>query len=144
MAVGTPDFSIYPNMNPIEIEHNVYMGRWLGCLWQTYGCVVLPVISWWGKDTYDICFRGIEYESIVIVSTIGCTNHTDIFLCGFKEMKKRINPPLIIVYGEMIEGMTGRFVNIKYKDAFNSNKKGMYKQLSLFKEADIFEIKEAI
>lgn len=51
MAVGTPDYSVYPSMNPIEIEHNVYMGRWLGCLWQTYGCTVLPGVSWWGEDT---------------------------------------------------------------------------------------------
>lgn len=49
---------------------------------------------------------------------------------GFNEMKRRINPPLIIVYGDMIDGMTGRFVNIKYKEAFNSNKTCFYKQLS--------------
>ena len=42
MAVGTPDYSIYPTMNINEVRHNVYMNRWLGCLWQTYKCVVLP------------------------------------------------------------------------------------------------------
>lgn len=36
MAVGTPDYSIYPTMNINEVRHNVYMNRWLGCLWQTY------------------------------------------------------------------------------------------------------------
>lgn len=130
MAVGTPDYSIYPTMNINEVRHNVYMNRWLGCLWQTYKCVVLPVISWWAEDTYDICFSGIEKNSIVIVSTIGCMNNQIVFLKGFNEMKKRIEPPLIIVYGDMISGMTGRFVNIKYKDAFN-NKNKEFKQLCL-------------
>jgi hypothetical protein len=97
MAVGTPDYSIYPTMNINEVRHNVYMNRWLGCLWQTYKCVVLPVISWWAEDTYDICFSGIEKNSIVIVSTIGCMNNQKVFLKGFNEMKKRIEPPLIIV-----------------------------------------------
>ena len=76
MAVGTPDYSIYPTMNINEVRHNVYMNRWLGCLWQTYKCVVLPVISWWAEDTYDICFSGIEKNSIVIVSTIGLHSPT--------------------------------------------------------------------
>ena len=143
MAVGTPDYSIYPTMNINEVRHNVYMNRWLGCLWQTYKCVVLPVISWWAEDIYDICFSGIEKNSIVIVSTIGCMNNQKVFLKGFNEMKKRIEPPLIIVYGDMISGMTGRFVNIKYKDAFN-NKNKEFKQLCLWKESNIFERKDVL
>lgn len=43
---------------------------------------------------------------------------------------------MIIVYGDMISGMTGRFVNIKYKDAFN-NKNKEFKQLCLWKESNI-------
>ena len=80
MAVGTPDYSIYPTMNINEVRHNVYMNRWLGCLWQTYKCVVLPVISWWGEDTYDVCFSGIEKNSVIIISTIGCLNNQKVFL----------------------------------------------------------------
>ena len=41
---------------------------------------------------YDICFSGIEKNSIVIVST-GCMNNQKVFLKGFNEMKKRIEPP---------------------------------------------------
>lgn len=143
MAVGTPDYSIYPNMNVNEIRHNIYMNRWLGCLWQSYSCTVLPVISWWGKETYDICFSGIEPESIVIVSTVGCLDNQKVFLDGFEEMKKRVNPPLIIVYGNMISGMTGRFINVKYRDAFNK-KEQEFKQLSFFEKTNIFERKAVI
>jgi hypothetical protein len=143
MAIGTPDYSVYPGMNKNEIQHNVFMSRWLGCLWQSYQCIVLPVISWWGEDTYDICFSGIEKGSIVIISTLGCRENPEIFLNGFNEMKNRISPPLIIVYGNMLDGMTGRFINIKYTEAFNK-KKQEYEQLSLFKESNIFERRDVI
>lgn len=138
MAVGTPDFSVYPSMSVNEIRHNIYMNRWLGCLWQDYHCTVLPVISWWDEDTYDLNFSGVECNSIVIISTVGCINNPKVFLAGFNEMKKRIAPPLIIVYGDMIEGMTGRFVNIKYTEAF-SKSQSEYEQLCLFEESKIFE-----
>lgn len=47
------------------------------------------------------------------------------------------------VYGNMLDGMTGRFINIKYTEAFNK-KKQEYEQLSLFKESNIFERRDVI
>lgn len=134
-AIATPDFSIYSTMNYNEIRHNIYMNRWLGCTWQSYGCTVLPTIGWAKEDTYDICFSGVEYGSVVIISTIGCQERKDVFLDGFNEMKRRINPPLIIVFGDMIHGMTGTFYNFRYHEAFNKD----YHQLKL---EPIFTIKE--
>lgn len=58
-------------------------------------------------------------------------------------MKNRIAPPMIIVYGNMLDEMTGRFINIKYTEAFNNKKEG-YKQPSLFKESNIFERKDVV
>jgi hypothetical protein len=136
-AIATPDFSIYPTMNYNEIRHNVYMNRWLGCTWQSYGCTVFPTVGWALSDTYDICFSGIEEGSIVVISTLGCNSHKEEFLDGFFEMKKRIKPPLIIVYGDMIKGMTGTFINYRYSDAFNSK----YKQI---KFEQIFTINEEV
>ena len=60
MGIGTPDFSIYKNMNPNQIRTNVYQNRWLGCTWQHYGINAIPTIGWALPDTYDICFSGIE------------------------------------------------------------------------------------
>lgn len=134
-AIATPDFSIYPSMNYNEIRHNIYMNRWLGCTWQSYGCTVFPTVGWAKSDTYDICFSGLEYGSIPIISTLGCQKNTDDFLAGFNEMKARINPPLIVVYGDMINGMTGTFCNFRYNEAFNQE----FKQLKL---EPIFTIKE--
>lgn len=139
-AVCSPDFSIYPDMNINEIRHNIYMSRWLGVTWQNYGCIVLPTIGWAKLDTYDVCFSGLEYESVVVISTIGCKEHTDDFLAGFRELQKRINPPLIIVFGNMIAGMTGTFINYQYEDAFAPNKQ--YEQMHIDGIPRIFTIEE--
>lgn len=119
-AVATPDFSYYGSMNINEIRHNVYMNRWLGVTWQNYGVNIVPTIGWAGEDTYDLCLSAVEEGTPVTISTIGCQKHQEEFLAGFNEMKKRINPSIIIVYGDMIDGMTGTFLNFKYTDSFNT------------------------
>lgn len=138
MAVCTPDFSVYSSMNSNEIRHNIYMSRWLGCTWQNYGCTVIPTIGWAEKDTYDICFGGIEEGCPVVISTIGCQRHRDVFLSGFNEMKRRINPPVIVVYGDMIEGMYGTFIHFRYKDSFSSKAV----QLRMSGVSQIFTVRE--
>lgn len=115
-----------------------YMSRWLGKTWQNYGCTVYPTIGWALPDTYDLALSGVEKGSIVVISTLGCQNNPEIFLQGFNEMKRRIAPSLIIVYGDMIDGMTGRFVNFKYSDAFSKE----FFQLSIEGVSQVFEIKE--
>ncbi|MCD7884548.1 MAG: DUF4417 domain-containing protein [Lachnospiraceae bacterium] len=137
-AVATPDYSIYPQMNINDIRHNIYMARWLGRTWQNYGCIVYPTITWCLPDTYDMCFSGYAEGSIVVISTIGCQENQNIFLQGFNEMKRRISPSLIIVYGDMIDGMTGRFVNYRYEDTFQ---KGYY-QMTIPGLTKVFELRE--
>ncbi|MDO5310025.1 MAG: DUF4417 domain-containing protein [Planctomycetia bacterium] len=119
-AVATPDFSLYPCMNENVIRNNIFKSRWIGVTFQSYGITVLPTVGWASPDTYDICFSGLEPGSIVVVSTLGCLEHTAEFLDGFREMKRRLKPPLIIVYGKMIKGMTGTFLNYRYNDLFCS------------------------
>lgn len=141
-AVCTPDFSLYSSMNFNEIAHNVYKNRWIGCFWQEYGITVLPTISWASKDTFDISFSGYEGKGIVVISTLGCHNFQNEFLAGFNEMKKRLSPSLIIVFGNFISGMSGRFINYKYEDLF-FKKQNHIIQPELFEFSRIFEIKEA-
>lgn len=129
LAIATPDFRVYPNMSKIEIEHNVFKSRWVGSLWKTYKLNVIPTVSWCYEDTYDICFSGIEYGSVVIISTLGISKNKDIFLKGFNELKRRINPKLIIVVGNLVKGMEGNFLIFSYKETLNI--KNNYEQLSL-------------
>ena len=139
-AVATPDFSIYPNMNENEIRHNVFMARWLGVTWQNYNCIVLPTVGWATPDTFDVCFSGLEYGSIVVISTLGCKSNIDGFLAGFTELKRRINPPLFVVFGSMIKGMTGTFINFDYTESFNTTPR--YEQLRLDGISSVFSIEE--
>lgn len=141
MAVGTPDFSLYSNMNIKEIRYNVYRNRWLGCTWQSFGINALPTIGWGKRDTFDICFSGVEKGSIVMISTLGCKSNVNVFLEGYNEMIRRIDPPLVIVYGDMIKGMEGTFINYKYKECFNKKPNiKRYDQLKLFDVSPIFRI----
>lgn len=130
LAVASPDFSVYPSMNKFELEHNIYKSRWVGALWQSMGITVIPTISWANSDTYDICFSGIEKGAIVIISTIGVTKNKKQFLEGFQEMKKRLEPSLIIVVGNLFDEMEGEFLHFSLTDTFNPRKS--YEQLTLF------------
>ncbi len=138
--ITTPDFSIYPKMNSNDIKHNVYMNRWLGVTYQTLGLKVFPTIQWGDESTYGYCFSAVEKESIVVISTLGCKKDINTFLNGFNEMKKIIEPKIIIVYGDMIKGMSGKFINFKYEEAFI--KKNQNEQISLWNNNGIFEISE--
>lgn len=138
MVVCTPDYSVYPNMNKNAIAYNVFRNRWLGCFWQNYGSRVIPTISWAGSDTYDICFSGVQKGGIVTISTLGCQSNKEMFLEGFFEMKKRLEPSLIVVFGNMIEGLKGRFVNYKYNEAFDDEDEDS--QPFLFETSPIFEL----
>ena len=138
MAVATPDFSAYTNMEPIQIEHNIYKNRWLGCLYQSLGVRVIPTITWADEKTYDVCFCGIPQGSVVLISTVGCVHFQEQFLKGFNEMRKRINPSLILVRGKMIDGMTGNLVFIDFEETFNV--KVEFEQMQLFQMDRVLHI----
>lgn len=139
-AVATPDFSAYPTMNSNDIRHNVYKSRWLGCTWQDYGCNVFPTIGWAGKKTIDLCLSGVESGCPVVISTVGCKQYLDDFLWGFDAMKERISPPLIVVYGDMLPGMKGTFINFQYRDTFIRKAR----QLRMEIISNVFSVKEAV
>ena len=101
---------------------------------------MLPTLGWAGEETFDISFCAVEEETPVVISTIGCQKRQEEFLLGFNEMKKRLNPPIIIVVGDMIQGMTGRFINFRYTDSFATD----FVQMKFDGISAVFEIKEAI
>ncbi|MDO4178273.1 MAG: DUF4417 domain-containing protein [Phascolarctobacterium sp.] len=140
-AASTPDFSVRSAMNRNMIRMAVFQNRWLGCIWSDCGILTVPTIGWDDLDTYDICFSGISRYSVVVVSTIGCKNNSEKFLQGFNALKETIEPELIIVYGDIIKGMFGTFLNFKYKESF-SRRKNMYEQIPLLLTSKITCIKE--
>ena len=142
LAVLTPDFTIQNGMDIEMIRMNTYRNRWLGCTWQQYGINVITTVSWAGPETYDICFSGISNNTIVAVSTIGCQgeNERQIFLRGYKELLKRKSPSLVLVYGKLIEGMTGKIFPIEFQDCFAP--KNNYYQIPLIELSKIICLKD--
>lgn len=99
-AVATPDYSLHP------------------CFWQEHGIRALPCVGWTTEEWDYLSFAGIEIGSVVVISTLGSKRDVDFFMLGYNEMIRRIEPPLIIFYGDMLQEMTGRFVYFSYEDSF--------------------------
>ncbi len=101
--VLTPDFSLYRDMDMAIQLYNTYKNRWVGAYLQGEGIKVIPTISWSTKESYDFCFEGIEENGIVAIATYGIAKDEKakkLFYEGYQEMKRRLNPSLILCYGE--------------------------------------------
>ncbi len=136
-AVCTLDYSISPAMPFPWFKQYIFRSRYTGSLWQHHKINVIPSVPWCYPDTYDICFSSIEPGGIVIISSLGAHNHPKVFLDGFNAMKYALTPSLIIVYGDIIKGMRGRFMHISYKEAFDKREPSA-EQLTLFPVSKIF------
>lgn len=105
-AFLTPDFSLYLDMPRAMKIWNVFRSRLIGQLLQDYGMEVIPTISWAEKETFDFCFDGVAQGSVVAVSTVGVKQSdqaAEIWRQGMDEMIKRIQPPVILVYGGAVD-----------------------------------------
>ena len=78
---------------------------------------------------YDFAFLGIEKGSVVAVGTVGVLNDEyakKLFLDGFKEMVKRLEPKEILVYGNRLTELD-EYKNVRwfepYMNKFNDIKK---------------------
>ncbi len=109
-AVCTPDFSAYTDF-PMAVQiYNCYRKHWLGAYWQEHGIRVIPTISWSTEDSYDWCFDGEPVGGMVAVSSVGTqgsANATRLFEAGYREMKARLKPDVIIMHGTVPECAKG-------------------------------------
>ena len=101
-AVCSPDFSTYTDM-PLAMQiYNHYRKHWLAAYWQLNGITVYPTISWSDESSYDWCFDGEPVGGVVAVSSVGTQKNKEskrLFLLGYEEMMKRLNPAWVIFYG---------------------------------------------
>lgn len=122
-AVLSPQFSIYSEM-PIAVQiHNTFRSRWCGAYLQSKGIHVAPSVVWGEADTFWFCFDGIEKGSIVAVSTVGVRNEKDLFMAGYRELMKRIEPSAVICYGKPFEEMSGNVIYVSYEETNNYHPK---------------------
>lgn len=105
-AVCSPDFSTYTDM-PLAMQiYNHYRKHWLAAYWQLNGITVYPTISWSDESSYDWCFDGEPVGGVVAVSSVGTQKNKEskrLFLLGYEEMMKRLNPAWVIFYGKVPE-----------------------------------------
>jgi len=65
-----------------------------------------------GPETFWFCFDGVEKKSVVAVSILGVRSEKDLFMQGYNEMLRRINPEKIICYGKPFDEMKGDIVEV--------------------------------
>lgn len=121
--VMTPDFSIYADY-PFALQlYNHYRKHWIGAYLQQKGVKVIPTISWSDESSYEWCFDGEPEQGVVSVSAVGTqmNSHSKrLFLEGYQEMMKRLQPQTIIFHGAVPEECRGNIVKIKaFQDKFS-------------------------
>lgn len=121
--VLTPDFSLYTDFPKALQIYNHYRKHWLGAYWQMYGINVIPTIGWSDKESYTWCFDGEPVHGVVAVSSVGTQNSKEkreMFLKGYLEMMKRLQPTQIIFYGNVPKECEGNIIKVSaFKDKWN-------------------------
>lgn len=103
-GVCAPDFSTYTDMPMAMQIYNHYRKHWLAAYWQLHGMTVYPTISWSTQESYDWCFDGEPVGGVVAVSSVGTQKSKEakrLFLKGYEEMMKRLDPAWVIFYGKV-------------------------------------------
>lgn len=101
-AMLAPDFSTYTDMPRAMQIYNHYRKHWIAAYYQMHGMTVYPTISWADEKSFDWCFDGEPTESVVAVSSVGTQKNKkskELFLQGYNEMMRRLNPSYVIFYG---------------------------------------------
>ena len=121
-AVLSPQFSLYKEM-PMSLKiFNTFKNRWCGAYLQRNGIKVIPSLAWGESDTFWFCFDGIEKGSIVAVSTLGVRKEKELFMQGYNELLRKIQPSAIICYGKPFNEMTGNVIEVNYSKTNNRSK----------------------
>lgn len=102
-SVISPDFSQYIDMpSPMRFYH-CFLNRAFAAYWNNNGINVIPNVTWSTPDSYDYSFTGIEKNGIIAINCTGVkkTGYSKyLWLQGYKEAVKRLEPRRIIRYGE--------------------------------------------
>lgn len=115
-AVCTPDFSTYTDFPKAVQVFNHYRKHWMGAYWQMHGIRVIPTISWAGPESFEWCFDGEPKGATVAVSSVGTQADREsmkLFIDGYNEMIRRLEPETIIMYGSVPDECRGNIVPVK-------------------------------
>lgn len=113
----TPDHSIYADMEPWMQLGSVARSRWVGAYWQRHGLTVYPTMSWGTAQTFEFCFKGFERGGTVAIATYACRRAKSLYLLGYYEMMRQLDPEHIICLGEPFPEMREVDIVIDYLKA---------------------------
>ena len=85
-----------------------YQKHWVGAYLEKHGIKVIPTIGWSDHDSYKWCFDGEPVNSIVAISSIGTQKYEEskqLFIDGFEEMIRKLNPTKILFWGNVPDGI---------------------------------------
>lgn len=127
----SPTFSIWSNQPYALSVFNMYRSRWCTRFYQEFGINVLVDCRWSDVDSYDYAFSGIKKHSPVIVNTVGTKylENRRMFVNGFEEMLRRIEPSKLYVYGEYMPVHFDKyFDDVVYYESFWKKQRGKIKK----------------
>ena len=133
-GIISPDYSIYVDL-PLSAQiWNIYRDRVIYAWLYELGYKVIFNLRWGDYRTYNIVFNGIEKHGTVAIGSHGLIKNPEnrqIFMDGFKEMIKRIEPKEIILYGPYTNEMKNLCENNGIKVAhFESEQTASRKELN--------------
>ena len=109
-AVMSPDFSLFTDY-PVAVQlYNHWRKHLLGAYWQRLGMTVIPSICWSDESSFAWCFDGEPVGGTVAVSSVGTQKSPaarKLFLCGYREMMRRLRPEKILFFGDVPDGCEG-------------------------------------
>lgn len=107
-GVIAPDYSIYVDMPLIMQLWNIYRVRAVHTWLTSLGINCIFNIRWGDYRTYDVAFFGIEKHSTLAVGSHGLIKNIlqrHVFITGFVEMIRRLEPENLVIYGPYTEEM---------------------------------------
>ena len=125
-CVMSPDFSLYTDFPKAIQIYNHYRKHWLAAYWQMHGIKVIPTICWSDEGSFEWYFDGEPIGGTVAVSSVGTQNNKtakELFLNGYNEMMKRLEPETVIFYGTIPKECYGNIIRVKaFQEKFREAK----------------------
>ena len=115
-CVLSPDFSLFTDFPKALQIYNHYRKHWLGAYWQMHGIEVIPTLCWSDEESFAWCFDGEPVGGTVAVSSVGTQNKKQskqLFINGYNEMIKRLQPQTVIFYGNIPEECYGNIIKVR-------------------------------
>ena len=110
----SPDFSRYCEMPTWQVIDAVGMNRWCGAVWQSMGYKVFPSVGWGTPYTYRFCFKGVERNAPVAITTNGNRREKRAYLHGYDAMLDALEPYAVICFGRPFPEMRGNIIYVPY------------------------------